>query len=146
MTTMASQITSLTIAYPTVFQAQVKENIEAPRHWHMCGEFTGDRWSPRTKGQWRGKKFPFDDVIGYAIYSHCQSLKAPHFLFILISPYLQVLCLLIHVRNYINRICISSSTLLIIHSNGRRCALLMATTEVLGPVNLVTAIRYQWKQ
>ena len=44
-------------------QAQIKENIKALRHWPLCGEFTGDRWIPRTKGQERGKKFPFDDVI-----------------------------------------------------------------------------------
>ena len=24
-------------------QAQNKENIKAPRHWPLCGEFTGDR-------------------------------------------------------------------------------------------------------
>ena len=29
--------------------AKVKENIKAPRHWPLCGEFTGDRWIPRTK-------------------------------------------------------------------------------------------------
>ena len=32
-------------------RAQTKENIKAPRHWPLCGEFTGDRWIPRTKGQ-----------------------------------------------------------------------------------------------
>ena len=32
-------------------QAQIKENIKAPRHWPLRGEFTGDRWIPRTKGQ-----------------------------------------------------------------------------------------------
>ena len=32
-------------------QAQTKENIKAPCHWPLCGEFTGDRWIPRTKGQ-----------------------------------------------------------------------------------------------
>ena len=32
-------------------QAQIKENIKAPRHWPLCGEFTGDRRIPRTKGQ-----------------------------------------------------------------------------------------------
>ena len=37
------------------FQAQIKENIKASRHWPLCGEFTGDRWIPRTKGQKRGK-------------------------------------------------------------------------------------------
>ena len=32
-------------------QAQIKENIRAPRHWSLWGELTGDRWIPRTKGQ-----------------------------------------------------------------------------------------------
>ena len=34
-----------------LIQAQIKENIKAPRHWPLCGEFTGGRWIPRTKGQ-----------------------------------------------------------------------------------------------
>ena len=38
-------------------QTQIKENTKAPRHWPLCGEFTGDRWIPRTNGQWRGKCF-----------------------------------------------------------------------------------------
>ena len=25
-------------------QAQINENIKAPRHWPLWGEFTGDRW------------------------------------------------------------------------------------------------------
>ena len=41
----------------TFIRAQFKENIKAPRHWPLCGEFTGDRWIPRTKGQLRGKCF-----------------------------------------------------------------------------------------
>ena len=41
---MASHITSLKIFY----------SINAPRHWPLCGEFTGDRWIPRTKSHWRG--------------------------------------------------------------------------------------------
>ena len=28
-----------------------RENIKAPRHWPLCGELTGDRWIPHTKGQ-----------------------------------------------------------------------------------------------
>ena len=28
-------------------QAQIKENIKAPRHRPLCGEFTGSRWFPR---------------------------------------------------------------------------------------------------
>ena len=32
-------------------QAQIKENIKAPRHWPLCGEFTGDRWIPRSDAE-----------------------------------------------------------------------------------------------
>ena len=38
-------------------QTQIKEYIKAPRHWPLCGEFTGDRWIARTNGQLRGKCF-----------------------------------------------------------------------------------------
>ena len=34
-----------------LFKTQIKENIKVPRHWPLCGEFTGDLWIPRTKGQ-----------------------------------------------------------------------------------------------
>ena len=50
MGAMASQITSLTIVYSTFIQAQIKENIKAPRHSPLGGEFTGDRWIPCTNG------------------------------------------------------------------------------------------------
>ena len=45
---MACQSTSFTIVYSTFIQAQIKENIEALRHWPLCREFTGHRWIPRT--------------------------------------------------------------------------------------------------
>ena len=32
-------------------RAQIKENIKTLRHCPLCGEFTGDRWIPRTNGQ-----------------------------------------------------------------------------------------------
>ena len=51
MSARAYHITSLTIVFSTVY------------HWSLWGEFTGDQWIPRTKGQWRRKCFPFDDVI-----------------------------------------------------------------------------------
>ena len=38
-------------------QAEIKENIKAPRHWPLWGEFTGDRRITRTNGQLRGKCF-----------------------------------------------------------------------------------------
>ena len=50
MRAMACEITSLTIVYSTVFQAQIQENIKAPRHSPLKG--------PVTR-----KMFPFDDVI-----------------------------------------------------------------------------------
>ena len=31
--------------------------MKAPRHWPLCGDFTGDGWIPRTNGQLRGKCF-----------------------------------------------------------------------------------------
>ena len=46
MSTIVSQITVVSIV-----QAQANENIKAPRHWPLWGEFTGDWWVPRTKGQ-----------------------------------------------------------------------------------------------
>ena len=45
------------LVYSSYIQAQINENIKAPRHWPLCGKFTGDRWIPHTNGQWRGKSF-----------------------------------------------------------------------------------------
>ena len=59
MGAIASQITSLTIVYSTVYSGadQRIQYMKALRHWPLCGEFTGDRRIPRTNGQWRGKCF-----------------------------------------------------------------------------------------
>ena len=57
MGAIASQITSLTIVYSIVYSDADQRNIKAPRHWPLYGEFTGDRWIPRTNGQLRGKCF-----------------------------------------------------------------------------------------
>ena len=51
MSTMASQITSISNRSQPFVQAQIKENIKAPRHWPLCGEFAGHRWILYTKGQ-----------------------------------------------------------------------------------------------
>ena len=48
MRAMAFQITGVSIVKPFV-QAQIKENIKAPRHWPLWGESTGDRLILRTK-------------------------------------------------------------------------------------------------
>ena len=49
MGTEASQITDVSIVCSTVSSGHLKENIKAPRHWPLCGEFTGDRWIPPQK-------------------------------------------------------------------------------------------------
>ena len=52
MTTMASQITSLTVVYSTFIQTQIKENIKAPRHWPLCGEITGTGEFPAQRASY----------------------------------------------------------------------------------------------
>ena len=41
MTTMASQITSLTVVYSIIYSGADQRKINAPCHWPLCGEFTG---------------------------------------------------------------------------------------------------------
>ena len=46
------QITSIMIVYSTVYSgADHTKNTKAPRHWPLCGEFTGLRWIPRKNVQ-----------------------------------------------------------------------------------------------
>ena len=58
MGALTSQIASLAIVYSIGYLIQ--ENIKAPRHWPLCGEFTGDRWIPRAVTR---EMFPSDHVI-----------------------------------------------------------------------------------
>ena len=51
MSTMASQITSLTIVYSTVQSAADQRKQQSSALLAFGGEFTGDRWIPHTKGQ-----------------------------------------------------------------------------------------------
>ena len=37
---MASEITSLTVVYSTVYSDADEKNIKAPRHWPLYGDFT----------------------------------------------------------------------------------------------------------
>ena len=37
--------------YSTFYSAADKRKHQVSRHWPLCGEFTGDRWIPHTKGQ-----------------------------------------------------------------------------------------------
>ena len=53
MGAVASQITyvSLVLFIQPFVQAQIKENIKAPRYWPLWGEFTGHQSIPLIKGQ-----------------------------------------------------------------------------------------------
>ena len=61
MGAMACQIISLTIVYSTVYQAQIKEHIKAPRHWPVNSPHKWPAWVTR-------KMFPFHDVIMINLY------------------------------------------------------------------------------
>ena len=52
MTTMASQITSLTVVYPTVYSDADKKNIKAPRRWPLYGAFTGTGEFPAQRASY----------------------------------------------------------------------------------------------
>ena len=47
----ASQITSLTIVCSTVYSSADQRKPQSSASLALCGEFTGDRWIPRTKDQ-----------------------------------------------------------------------------------------------
>ena len=57
MSFMASQITSLTIVYSTVYSSADQRKYQSSVSLAFVWEFTGDWWIPRTKGQLRGKCF-----------------------------------------------------------------------------------------
>ena len=57
MSAMASQFTSLTIVNSTVYSGADQRKHQSFASLAFGGEFTGDRWISRTKGQYRGKCF-----------------------------------------------------------------------------------------
>ena len=57
MSAMASQSTNPTIVYSSVYRGTDRKKQQSSASWLLCGEFTGELWSPHTKGQQRGKCF-----------------------------------------------------------------------------------------
>ena len=55
MTTIASQITSLTVVYSTVYSDAVQSKHQSSASLDFVWGIHRDRWIPRTKGQLRGK-------------------------------------------------------------------------------------------
>ena len=64
MSTMASQITSHTTVYSTIYSGEDQRNIKALRHLPVTGEFPAQRAS-------KAEMFPFDDMILIIIKPHC---------------------------------------------------------------------------
>ena len=57
MGTIASQITSLTVVYPTVYSDADQRKDQSSASLAFVWGIHRDRWIPRTKGQLRGKCF-----------------------------------------------------------------------------------------
>ena len=57
MSTIASQITGVSMVYSAVFSGADERKHQSSASLVLWGELTGDRWIPLTKGQWRGKCF-----------------------------------------------------------------------------------------
>ena len=53
----------VSIVWSTFIQAKIKENIKAPHHWSLWGEFTYDQWISPHEGPGTRKMFPFDDIV-----------------------------------------------------------------------------------
>ena len=64
MTTMASQITSPTVVYSTVYSDADQRKHQSSASLAFVWGIHRDRWIPRTNGHAATRKmFPFDDVI-----------------------------------------------------------------------------------
>ena len=57
MTTMASQFTSVTVVYSTVYSDADQRKHQSSASLAFVWGIHRDRWIPRTKGQLRGKRF-----------------------------------------------------------------------------------------
>ena len=59
-------------------KVQIEENMKAPRHWPLWGEFTGNRWFPAEMAS-NAEMFPFDDVIMIlCLYPHSMLIYMIH--------------------------------------------------------------------
>ena len=64
MGAIASQITSLTIVYTTVYSDADQRKYQAPRHWSLCGEFPAQMASNAENVSiwWRHHESNCDDL------------------------------------------------------------------------------------
>ena len=74
MTTMASQFTSLTVVYSTVYSDADQRKYQSSASLAFVWGIHRDRWIPRTKGQLRGKCFHLMTSSGLAwVTKNCRS-------------------------------------------------------------------------
>ena len=76
ISTMASQITSLTSVYSTVYSCVHQRKHQSSASMASVRGIHRDRLIPRTKGQTRGKMFPFDDAIMNNLCKHRRRLSS----------------------------------------------------------------------
>ena len=69
---MAYQITGVSIVCSTVGSGADQRKHRSSASLALCGEFTGDRWIPRTKGQWRGKYFHLMTSSWFGFFCHAR--------------------------------------------------------------------------
>ena len=75
MTTTASQITSLTVVYSTVYSDADQRKHQSSASLAFVRGFHRYRWIPRTTGPVTRKMFPFDDVI---MHWECIAMVSSH--------------------------------------------------------------------
>ena len=82
MTTMASQVTSLTVVYSTVYPDADQRKHQSSSSLAFVWGIHRSRWIPRTKGQWRGKCFhlmtsscPVSVCCKYFGRNHCAIMR-----------------------------------------------------------------------
>ena len=91
MTKMASQITSLTVVYSTVYSDADQRKHQSSASLAFVWGIHRDRWIPRTKGQLRGKCFhlmtsSWETAVSYPWWRH--DLETfPHY-----WPFVRVTC------------------------------------------------------
>ena len=95
MTTVASQITSLTVVYSTVYSDADQRKHQSSASLAFVREIHRDRWIPRTKGQLRGKCFHLmtsswcgmkSTILSLSCFSHLRVLHHTNLKFCMALP------------------------------------------------------------
>ena len=91
MSTVVSQITSLPVVYLIVYSGANQRKIKAPRHWPLCGEFTGTGEFPAQRASnaengsiwWRHRVLPCNSAWRVSI---CFAATSASTTFVISAP------------------------------------------------------------